>query len=379
MRKLPVLLSFSLLLLAACGKDEGAPAAGGPPGGMPPLPVEVAKVVEQSKASAGLSTVGSLRADETVVVRPEVPGRIERIHFEEGGHVAAGQPLFTLDSSLARAALNEARANLAIATSALARAERLNREKLISAAEYDLLRGKLAVEQSRVASAQATLGKLTLLSPFAGRIGLRSVAVGDVVSAGQDLVTLVRLDPMEIDFSVPESALSQLQSGQGVQATVDAYPGETFTATVVAIDPVVDPQSRSAKLRARIDNRDGRLRPGQFAQLRLETAAAQGTALFIPEQSLLQDAKSRYVFTVVDGKAKRADITTGRREPGLIEVLTGLKAGDTVITAGQTKPMMHDGLDVAPIPAGDASAQGGSGEKKDDGAAAADAKPAAAG
>ena len=89
--------------------------------------------------------------------------------------------------------------------------------------------------------------------------------VGDVVSAGQDLVTLVRLDPMEIDFSVPESALSQLQSGQGVQATVDAYPGETFTATVVAIDPVIDPQSRSAKLRARIDNPDGRLRPGQFA------------------------------------------------------------------------------------------------------------------
>jgi membrane fusion protein (multidrug efflux system) len=355
MRLLPVLLSASLL--AACGGNGEAPAAGGPPGGMPPLPVEVAKVEPKTMAT-GLSTVGSLRADETVVVRPEIAGRIDRIHFEEGGQVVAGQPLFSLDDSLARAALNEASANLATAQSANRRAERLNKEKLIAGADYDLTIARLAVEQARVASARASLGKLVLRAPFSGRIGLRKVSVGDVVSAGQELVTLVRLDPMEIDFSVPESALGQLHTGQAVQATVDAFPGETFTAEVVAIDPVVDPQSRSAHLRARIANPDGRLRPGQFAQLTLETGAAQAPSLFIPEQALLQDGSTRYVFAVVDGKAKKTDITTGRREPGLIEVLAGLKAGDTVITAGQTKPMMGDGLPVAPMPADGAQPPG---------------------
>jgi membrane fusion protein (multidrug efflux system) len=348
MRLLPVLLSASLLV--ACGGDDPAGGAGGPPGGMPPLPVEVAKVESRTTAT-GLSTVGSLRADETVVVRPEIAGRIDRIHFEEGGHVAAGQPLFTLDGSLAQAALNEARANLAIAQSANRRAERLNQERLIAGADYDRTIAQLAVEQARVASAQATLGKLSLRAPFSGSIGLRKVSVGDVVNAGQELVTLVRLDPMEIDFSVPENALGQLRIGQSVQATVDAFPGETFTAEVVAIDPVVDPQSRSAHLRARIANPDGRLRPGQFAQLTLDTGGAGAPSLFIPEQALLQSGPTRYVFTVVDGKAKKTDVTTGRREPGLIEILTGLKAGDTVITAGQTKPMMGDGLPVAPLPA----------------------------
>ena len=349
-RLLPVLL-FATLLLVACGKDDPAAAAGGggPPGGLPPLPVEVAKI-EPRAIPGGLSTVGSLRADETVVVRPEVAGRIERIHFEEGGRVLAGQPLFTLDASLARAALNEARANLAIATSANRRAERLNAERLIAGADYDRTIAQLAVEQARVASAQATLGKLSLHAPFSGQIGLRSVAVGDVVAAGQDLVTLVRLDPMEIDFSVPESALAQIKVGQPVQATVDAFPGETFSAEVVAIDPVVDAESRSAHLRARIDNPDGRLRPGQFAQLKIDTGTGDATALLIPEQALMQNGDERFVYTVVDGKAKRTVVKTGQRVPGMIQVTAGLKAGDTVITAGQSKPMMGDGLPVAPIP-----------------------------
>jgi membrane fusion protein (multidrug efflux system) len=296
-----VLLSASLLLLAACGKDDPAAAGGGgPPGGMPPLPVEVAKISPQP-IPGGLDTVGSLRADETVVMRPEVGGRIDRIHFEEGGHVAAGQALFTLDASLAHAALNEARANLATAQSAHARAARLNKEKLIAGADYDRTVAQLAVEQARVASAQASLGKLTLHAPFAGQVGLRNVAVGDVVSAGQDLVTIVRLDPMEIDFSLPESALGQMHVGQRVQATVDAFAGETFAAEVVAIDPVIDPQTRSAHLRARIDNPDGRLRPGQFAQLHVDTGTGDATALLVPEQALMQDGDGRFVYTVVDG------------------------------------------------------------------------------
>ena len=349
--------AFALsLLVAACGGKgdaaAGAPGGGegGPPGGgMPPMPVE-ATTLKTEKFAAGLQTVGSLRADEQVVVRPEIAGRIVRIHFTEGGRVAAGQPLFSLDSATAQAAYNEAAANLANSQRAEARTKELVGQKLISQSEYDTVQAQHGVDIARVESARTALSKMTLRAPFAGQVGLRNVSVGEFVTVGKDLVTLVRLDPMEIDFSVPESALAQIRVGQPVQATVDAFPGETFSAEVVAIDPVVDAQSRSAHLRARIDNPDGRLRPGQFAQLQLDTGTGDATALLVPEQALMQAGDERFVYTLVDGKARRTVVKTGQRVPGLIQVTAGLKAGDTVITAGQSKPMMGDGLPVAPIP-----------------------------
>ena len=200
---------------------------------------------------------------------------------------------------------------------------------------------------------------MTLRAPFSGQVGLRNVSVGEFVSVGQDLVTLVRLDPIEVDFAVPEGALAQVRTGQKLQLTVDAYPGQQFGGDVVAIDPVVDPNSRSARLRARIANPDGRLKPGQFAQLRLDTGGNRADAILVPEQALMQQGDTRYVFTVVDGKAKRTDIKTGVRTPGFVQVVEGLKAGDVVITAGQAKPMMADGVPVASLPPDGAGAKPG--------------------
>lgn len=348
------LLITGLLALNGCGgKDEAAADAGGPPGGMQ-LPVETVTVKSQPLV-AGLQTVGSLRADESVVVRPEVAGRIHRIHFTEGGRVAAGQPLFTLDGSLAQASLNEAAANLDNSRRAASRTGELSKDKLIAQADYDKARAALGVDQARVASARTALSKMTLRAPFPGRIGLREVSVGEFVNVGQDLVTLVRLDPIELDFSVPETALAQLKNGQKVSVTIDAYPDDTFSGEVVAIDPVIDPNSRSARLRAQIPNPDGRLKPGQFAKLQLDTSDnGSGTdnaeALLIPEQALMQAGATRFVYTVVDGKARKTVIKTGARVPGMVQVVEGLKAGDVVITAGQGKPMMHDGMAVAVLP-----------------------------
>ena len=367
------LLIAGLLVLGGCrGKEEAAAAgAGGPPGGMQ-LPVETITVQPQALV-AGLQTVGSLRADESVVVRPEVAGRIVRIHFTEGGRVNAGQPLFTLDSSLAQASLNEAAANLENSRRAAARAGQLTKEQLIAQAEYDRARAALGVDQARVASARTTLSKMTLRAPFSGQIGLREVSVGEFVDVGQDLVTLVRLDPIEVDFSVPETALAQLRNGQKLGVTVDAFPGDTFAGEVVAIDPVVDPGSRSARLRAQIPNPDGRLKPGQFAKVQLDTGTDNAQALLVPEQALMQDGDTRFVYTVVDGKASKAVVRTGARVPGMVQVVEGLKAGDVVITAGQGKPMMHDGMAVMVLPP-----QGEAGAPADAGAAgAATSQPAA--
>ena len=340
-------------VLAGCGNGDaaGGGPGGAPGGGMPPLPVE-AVTLKAQKLAAGLQTVGSLRADESVVVRPEVGGRVARIGFTEGAAVHAGQPLFILDGAVQQAALNEATANLENSRRAAERAGELVKEKLVAQSDYDRARAAYGVDQARVASARTALSKMTLIAPFSGEVGLRNVSIGAFVSVGQDLVTLVRLDPIEVDFSVPENALSQLRNGQKISITVDAFPGDEFDGAVTAIDPVIDPTSRSAKLRAQIANPDGRLRPGQFAKLQLDTGSNTTDAVLVPEQALMQDGSQRYVWTIVDGKAKKVVIKTGVRVPGAFQVIEGLKAGDQVITAGQTKPMMNDGLPVQPMPAG---------------------------
>ncbi len=374
--KFPLLLSAALVFgLAACSDEPDAAAAGGPPGGMQ-LPVEVVTVAPQPLAG-GLETVGSLRADESVVISPEVAGRITRIHFREGGRVNAGDPMFTLDGDTYRAALAEAQANLANSRSAAARGDQLIDEQLIARSDYDTLRAQQAVDQARVASARTALSKMTLRAPFSGQVGLREVSVGDFVSVGQDLVTLVRTDPIEVDFSVPETELARLRPGQALQLQVDAFPGETFSGQVVAIDPVIDSGSRSVQVRAQVANPDGRLRPGQFARLQLQ-ARDDVTALLIPEQALMQQGEERFVYTVVDGKAKRVVVGTGVRVPGMVEITSGLAPGDVVITAGHGKPMFFEGIGVMVVPTGEADKQpapDAPAQAADDGEAADEAAP----
>ena len=348
---IPLLFAAAVTLgLAACGDDPeaGAAGAGGPPGGEMQLPVEAITLAPQP-LQGGLETVGSLRADESVVVSPEVAGRITRIHFREGGRVEAGAPMFSLDGDTARAALAEAQANLENSRRAAARGEQLIGEQLIARSNYDTLVAQQAVDKARVASAQTALSKMTLRAPFSGQVGLRDVSVGDFVTAGQPLVTLVRIDPIEVDFSVPENQIAALRVGQGIQVNVDAFPGETFGGEVVAIDPVVDRDSRSIKLRASVANPDGKLRPGQFARLQLQQRGS-GEALLVPEQALMQEGEERFVYTVVDGKAHRVVVQTGTRVPGMVEIVSGLQPGDVVITAGQGKPMFFEGIGVMVVP-----------------------------
>ena len=360
LRPRPLLLSLALLaVLTACGGDDApaCPAAAGGPPQMPPTAVE-AVVASREAIGSGLSTVGTLRADEQVVVRPEITARLVKIHFEEGQHVAAGAPLFSLDASSANAALAEAQANLENARRANDRATDLGGRQLLSKSDVDAARAELGVAQARVASARAQAAKTTLVAPFSGVVGLREVSVGEVVAPGQALVNLVRLDPMEVDFSLPETVLGQVAVGQEVEVTIDAFPGESFGGRVSAIEPVIDPDSRSAKLRAQVTNAGYRLRPGLFARVtlgRAGTGADAATAIVIPEQALMQEGEQRFVYVVRDGKAERVPVTTGLRSPGRIAVLEGLAEGDQVIAAGQTK--LFPGAPVTVVPGeGDAPA-----------------------
>ncbi len=350
-----VMLLASVLAFAGCKGDEAEGRGPGGPGGGPPgemqIPVEAA-ILKARPMTATIIATGTLRADESVTLRPEVAGRITRIGFDEGKRVDQGQVLFVLDPAIANAELREAQAMAEVSSTALRRADSMGARSLISKAEIDRLRGDAAVMSARAASARTRLAKTRIVAPFSGHAGLRDVSIGEFVTAGQALVTLVRLDPIEVDFSLPETQLAQVAVGQNILIGFDAFRERRFTGEVVAVDPVINPTSRSARVRARIANPDGLLRPGLSARLALDVGEER-TALMLPEQALLQEGDVRFVYAIKGGKAKKTVVQTGRRLPGEIEIVSGLSAGDQVITAGQAKPMMHEGVAVVAIPGSD--------------------------
>lgn len=359
MRRIAPVVAMILLVafaLGACKRGGGGPGGAAGPGGgmgeMPPMPVETAHVVSVSLPSQ-IETVGSLRASESVVLKPEVAGRIERIHFTEGQHVDSGALLFSLDPALAQADLNEAEANLENSKRAFSRASELASKQLIARSDYDSSRATLAVNQARVASARTRIDKTRIRAPFPGTIGLRGVSVGDYINAGDKLVDLVRLDPMQVDFRIPEVQLGSIAVGQAVKLEVDAFPGRDFDGEIIAIDPMIDPAGRSAQVRARIANTDGTLRPGLFARLRI-VLGTNPKALVIPEQAIWPEGDQKKVFRVEGGVVKLVVVKLGTRLPGQVEILDGLKLGDEVVTAGQLK--LHEGMKVMPLPSTDAPA-----------------------
>lgn len=224
-----------------------------------PVRVEVSAVTEIPFAR-GLSAVGSLRSDEAVMLRPEVAGRIQSIEFKEGQPVQRGQALIRLDDSVPRAELAQARANLALAQSHYRRAVALQAKGFVSQQARDESASTLKVQEAAVALAQARLDKMTISAPFAGFAGLRSVSVGDYVNQGQDLAPLEAIDPLKVDFRVPEMYLSKVGVGQQLTLRLDALPGQERPGLVYAVSPLVDAGGRSILLRATVANADSLLR-----------------------------------------------------------------------------------------------------------------------
>jgi membrane fusion protein (multidrug efflux system) len=305
------------------------------PGGMPPTVVEAVRPVVD-RVSDAVSAVGSLRAAESIVVQPELAGRIEQVHFTEGQSVKAGAPLFTLDASLVRAEVREWEATAAQSQREADLVNSMVARKLIAPAELDTKRSALAVSQARLSSARTRLSKTVIHAAFDGVVGLRQVSPGEYVEIGQPLVNLVQIDPIKLDLRVPQTLLAQVAVGQNLTVAVDAFPGESFTGKVYAIDPQLDADGRSIVLRATVANDDGRLMPGLFARVALELAAREG-ALLVPEQALWPQGDKQFVYVIDQGKAKLVEITTGVRRDGLVEVRTGLTPEAMVITAGQLK------------------------------------------
>ena len=323
---------------ASAGSQAAAkaePAGGG-------ISIEASRV-KTVRMSQGLTAVGSLRSDESVTIRPEVSGRIIEIGFREGQRVRKGATLIRFEPSVQRAELEQAAANLGLSKSRLERSRDLFTKGFISAQARDETESNFKLAQASYDLSEARLTKLDIKAPFSGIVGLRMVSVGDYVKDGQDIVNLEEIDPLKVDFKIPEIYLKQVAVGQALQITLDAFPNQTFQGKVLAINPLVDTNGRAIVIRAVIKNTEARLRPGMFARVRL-LFSDERDSVAVPEQSLIPVGDEQYLFKVVDGRAQRFKVEIGQRREGQVEVLQGLAAGDVVVTAGQLK--LRDGSPV---------------------------------
>lgn len=338
--------------LTALVKGGAAPASGGAatakpggPGGMPPTAVEAVPVRIGSVART-VTAVGSLLSNESVVIRPEIAGRISEIAFQEGQRVAKGTVLVRLDDSIARATLAQAQASIAFSRAELSRADQLVRQNTGPLRSREQAAAKLQADEAAVQLARAQLDKQVLTAPFDGVLGLRKVSVGDYMQAGKDIVNIEAIDTLKLDFRVPEMFLSAVKIGQTLTVSVDAFAGRSFDGQVYAIDPLIDVNGRAVVIRARVANPDGALRPGLFARVAL-TLTVVPDAVLIPEQAIVAFGKEQFVFKVVEGKVAQTKVVLGERRNAEVEITQGLKSGDLVVTAGQLK--IRDGVPVAVV------------------------------
>lgn len=324
------------------------PAASGARGGFGaggPVSVLVGTVAYESFAQ-GMEAVGSARANEAVDITAKVSNRVTAIAFREGQQVKAGDVLVEFDSEQARANLAEAEAALRDSRSQFNRSRELFATKALSEAQLDQLQATLSMNEARVAGARSQLNDTIIRAPFPGRVGLRNVSVGSFVSPTAVITTLDDTSVIKLDFSVPEAFLAQIREGLEVRARTTAYADDVFKGKVSSIDSRLDPVSRAVLVRARIDNRDGRLKPGMLMTVNLVRADA--SALLIPEQALIPQGDRKFVFVVRDDKAVQTEVATGRRRPGEVEILKGLVEGDVIVVEGTQK--VRDGLPVKAIP-----------------------------
>ena len=317
------------LLLAACGTAEA-------PKVERPAPTVEVLAVREGAVTDSLEAIGTLRANESLSVQPEVAGRVTAIGFREGQPVKAGQLLVQLDDAQVRAELDQAVAARDLAVADLGRAEELLPGGLIARSEFERLKAQAAIQGAAVERARATLRKTRIQAPFDGTAGLRQFSPGELVQPGQALVTVVSLSPVKLDVPVPESQASVIRPGLAVTAAIPALPGLEARGRVLALEPVLDGAARALRVRLALDNPGARLQPGMTAQVRF--LVAQGRpALLVPEQAVVAQGGSQVVHVVRDGKAVPVTVSTGTRAGGEVEVRSGLAAGDTVVVSGQNK------------------------------------------
>jgi len=284
-----------------------------------------------------ISATGSLISIPGIVVKPEISGRITKVYFKSGDAVAAGAPLVEINTDVIKAGLADAMAQSSLAKAQFGRATELYKTKDISKDAFERAKASIASAQAKLENMQAQLRQANIIAPFTGKLGLSQVSVGDYVNAGQSvLVNLQSMDPLSVDFSIPENYLSKVAIGQTVLLRTDAYPKEIFTGTVEAIESLINQKNRTLSIRASVPNKDGRLLPGAFVETTLQLSKQQ-KLIMVPQTAVVYSPSGNYVFKIINNKAQKAPVTIGERDSNNIIIKSGVNIGDAIITAGQLK------------------------------------------
>lgn len=327
------LIVLCLAALAACEGTQGKQQAAGPP----PVMVEVGTVRRESITDV-VDLVGQLEAEESVMVRAETDGTIESIEFAEGSHVTKGDLLFRLRDDEQEARLRESQAALTMAQLDYDRAKTLLSRQSISQADLDHARSHWLQAQAARDLAEVMLNRMEIRAPFDGVLGARLVSPGDRVDRETDLVPIESVDRLRLVFSVPENAVAVAKPGIRVTARVAPLPDEAFPGKVYFVAPSLDRHSRRLLLKAWVPNPEGKLRPGLFANIRLEVGQHAGV-LTVPETAVAYDAQGPHIWRIDrDDHAERVAVDVGIRQGGRAEVAgEALAEGDRIVSAGTHK------------------------------------------
>lgn len=311
----------------------------------PPTTVTATEVRFESWESL-LTAVGSLSAVQGVTVAAELPGKVVKVDFAPGTRVKRGDLLLQQDVSTELAQLPGAEAGVVLARANLERARNLLAQKFISQAEYDAAVANTRQEEAAVDSIRAAIAKKTIRAPFAGRLGIRLVNLGQILREGEAIVSLQALDPIFADFQLPQQQFPLLQEGLPVRVTSDALPGAVITGKITAINPEVDAATRNVQAQATIPNADERLRPGMFVQVTLVLPVPE-PVLVIPATAVLYATYSNSVFVVTEQKDEATGQTAkilrqqfvhlGAQRGDFVAVSSGLTGDETVVTTGVFK------------------------------------------
>ena len=340
-RMLIVLLALGLVLGAIFGWKYYLGQQMALYASMPPPPASVsATEVQHESWQPYLAAVGSLVASQGISVTTEVAGMVSEILFESGQHVEAGTLLLQLDESVDRAELTGIVAERRLAEQQYKRRADLLESNTISKSDVDEARQRLDNATAQLAAKRALIAKKRITAPFSGWLGIRQVDLGEYLNPGAAIVPLEALDPVYVDFSLPERYLDQVSMDQAVDVAVQAFPGEYFAGTISAMNPGIDPGNRSLRLRATLENPQVRLRPGMFANVRV-VLPERSEVLTLPQTAISYNPYGDSVFVIDENEegsvVQRRQVETGDVREGRVEIVQGLQPGEQVVIAGQVK------------------------------------------
>jgi membrane fusion protein (multidrug efflux system) len=347
---LPVGLSLVFVprLLSYFQKQPSVPAPATSPAGAagvrPAVPVRTLEV-RPTRLAEIVAATGSLRAEEGVELQTDIAGRIARIDFEEGMPVKSGQLLVKIHDADLQASLERAVARRRLAATRASRIEALFKYGGTNQQEYDAALSEVEVQEAEIRLIEAQIAKTEIRAPFDGIVGLRAVSLGAYVAPATRIATLQKIENIKVDFSIPERYAQRVQTGATLTFTIAGEPG-TFTGSVYAIEPRIDPTTRTLVLRALADNSHARLRPGAFAQIELQLGEMDD-ALVVPAESVVPGLTNKTVYVVHDGKAALREVRTGTRTESGVQILEGLVPGDRVIVSGLQQ--MRQGVSVTSV------------------------------